>query len=343
MKISAARLSEIFRAMNQVRIGVVGDLMLDTYISGTASRLSQEAPVPVLRVRSQETRLGGAANVMHNLTSLAPAAKVFAFGVVGDDLHAETMRTLLRNGKISIDGVITDPTRRTTIKQRVIASGQQVVRMDVEDTHPIGGGVLQRLERRLLTGIRKGRFDALIFEDYAKGLLHADMLQRLTDEARRCGVYTSLDPHPGHPMCIRGLSLMTPNRMEAFGLAGQYCTDPADSVEQDAALREVADILLKGWSPDSLLITLGHQGMALFRKHRKLLVIPTVAREVFDVSGAGDTVISTLTLCRAAGASEQEAAMIANQAAGIVVGKIGTATTTPAEILAVMKETASCR
>ena len=158
MKISAARLSEIFQAMNHVRIGVVGDLMLDTYIRGTASRLSQEAPVPVLRVRSQETRLGGAANVMHNLVSLAPDAKVFAFGVVGDDSHADTMRDLLRQGSISIEGVITDPTRRTTIKQRVIASGQQVVRMDVEDTHPIDSSVLKRLERRILTGIRKGQF-----------------------------------------------------------------------------------------------------------------------------------------------------------------------------------------
>lgn len=342
MRISAARLSDIFQVMNRVRIGVVGDLMLDIYISGTASRLSQEAPVPVLRVRSQETRLGGAANVMHNLTALAPSAQVYAFGVVGVDEPADTMRALLKQGGINTDGVLADPSRRTTLKQRVIASGQQVVRMDVEDTHPIGGGVLNRLERRLLNGIRRGQFDALIFEDYAKGLLHADMLQRLADEARRHGVYTSLDPHPGHPMCIRGLSLMTPNRMEAFGLAGQYCTDPAPCVEQDVYLRKVAALLLKGWAPDSLLITLGHQGMALFRKHRKLLVIPTVAREVFDVSGAGDTVISTLTLCRAAGASEQEAAVISNQAAGIVVGKMGTATTTPEEIISVMKESFSC-
>jgi len=343
MKISSARLTEIFRAMDHVRIGVVGDLMLDVYISGTASRLSQEAPVPVLRVRSQETRLGGAANVMHNLTSLAPSAKVYAFGVAGADPYADTMCALLRERGISIEGIITDPTRRTTVKQRVIASGQQVVRMDMEDTNPIGGNVLKRLERRLLSGIRNGQFDALIFEDYAKGLLHADMLQRLADEARRFGIYTSLDPHPGHPMHIRGLSLMTPNRMEAFGLAGQYCTDPADRVEEDAPLRNVAKVLLKNWAPDSLLITLGHQGMALFRKHKKLLVIPTVAREVFDVSGAGDTVISTLTLCRAAGADEQEAAMISNQAAGIVVGKRGTATTTPAEIRAVMEENRSCR
>lgn len=343
MKISAARLAEIFRAMNRVRIGVVGDLMLDVYISGSASRLSQEAPVPVLRVRSQETRLGGAANVMHNLMSLAPSAKVYAFGVTGKDPYAETLCALLREKGIAIDGIISDPSRRTTVKQRVIASGQQVVRMDMEDTNPIGASVLKRLERRLLTGIRTGRFDALIFEDYAKGLLHADMLQRLTDEARRHGVYTSLDPHPGHPMCVRGLSLMTPNRMEAFGLAGHYCTDPVSCVEQDAPLRNVAGILLKNWSPDSLLITLGHQGMALFRKHKKLLVIPTVAREVFDVSGAGDTVISALTLCRAAGASEQEAAVISNQAAGIVVGKRGTATTTPAEIQSVMEENLSCR
>jgi len=332
--IAPARLQEIFENMDRTRIGVVGDLMLDVYISGTATRLSQEAPVPVLRVRSQSTRLGGAANVMHNLTSLAPKCRVSAFGIVGRDPHGTEMRKLLRQDNIRTEGVITDPARRTTRKQRVIVSGQQVVRMDVEDTQPIDAAVREKMTGQILRDIRNRSFDALIFEDYAKGLLQTEMLQPIADAARKYGVYTSLDPHPGHAMKIRGLSLITPNRMEAFGLAGIYCSDPADKVEDDENLYLVAKNLLKSWEPDSLLVTLGHQGMALFREKRRPVIIPTVAREVFDVCGAGDTVISTYTLCMAAGADEREAALIANQAAGIVVGKSGTATTTQAEIAA---------
>lgn len=336
--VASARLQEIFENMNRTRIGVVGDLMLDIYISGTATRLSQEAPVPVLRVRSQSTRLGGAANVMHNLTSLAPKCRVSAFGIVGKDSHAAEMRKLLRADGIHVEGVLTDAARRTTLKQRVIVSGQQVVRMDVEDTQPIGADVRERMTEQILRAIRARSFDALIFEDYAKGLLQEEMLQPIADTARKYGVYTSLDPHPGHAMKIRGLSLITPNRMEAFGLAGIYCSDPADRVEDDANLARVAGVLLKSWTPDSLLVTLGHQGMALFREKRRPIIIPTVAREVFDVCGAGDTVISAYTLCKAAGASEQEAALIANQAAGIVVGKSGTATTTQAEVTAAFQK-----
>ncbi|MBR2427166.1 MAG: hypothetical protein IKB16_10565 [Lentisphaeria bacterium] len=331
MTISQNRLSCIFDAMNRTRIAVLGDLMLDIYISGPANRLSQEAPVPVLQVRKQETRLGGAANVMHNLMSLAPECQVSAFGVVGDDVYGQQLKQALCDDHIAIKGVLIDSSRRTTIKQRVIVSGQQVVRMDVEDTHAITGSVLEQMSELILNGIRNHQFDALIFEDYAKGLLQKDMLQSIADAARAEGIFTSLDPHPGHAMQIRNLSLMTPNRMEAFGLAGVYCSDPKD-VEKDESLKLVASRVLESWNPDSLLITLGHQGMALFRKNQELLAIPTIAKEVFDVSGAGDTVIATYTLCRAAGATETEAAQIANHAAGIVVGKRGTATTNKQEI-----------
>ena len=163
------------------------------------------------------------------------------------------------------------------------------------------------------------------------------MLQKIADAARAEGIFTSLDPHPGHAMQICNLSLMTPNRMEAFGLAGVYCSDPKD-VEKDESLKLVADRIIESWKPDSLLITLGHQGMALFRKDQNVLAIPTIAKEVFDVSGAGDTVIATYTLCRAAGATETEAAQIANHAAGIVVGKRGTATTDRQEIFQSFKD-----
>lgn len=179
----------------------------------------------------------------------------------------------------------------------------------------------------------------MILEDYAKGLLEHDMLQKIADTAAECGVYTSIDPHPGHDMRVQGLSLMTPNRLEAFELANVFCSEPVGSVERDAVLKQVARNVIASWQPESLLITLGAQGMALFRKDAPdtMFAIPTVAREVFDVCGAGDTVIATYTLCRAAGATAEEAAVISNQAAGIVVGKAGTAVTDPAELTAAFR------
>lgn len=329
------RFSAILDKMRSARVAVLGDLMLDVYVSGSSSRISQEAPVPVLRVRKSETRLGGAANVMRNLTSLQ-AGQVFAFGIVGKDADGEKLCKLLRQGGVNTDGVLAVDDRRTTVKQRVIAGNQQVVRMDFEDTDPVSDDVRLQLAENLCAMIRARAFDAVILEDYAKGLLEKDMLQKITDTANEYGIYTSLDPHPGHNMQVRGLSLMTPNRSEAFGLSGIYCSDPADVVEEDEGLKKTAAAVIDSWSPKSLLITLGHQGMALFRKDQpgSVFVIPTVAKEVFDVSGAGDTVISTYTLCCAAGATEEEASVISNHAAGIVVGKAGTAVTDPAEMRA---------
>ncbi len=331
--ITKERLDEILEKIGQVRIAVLGDLMLDVYVSGSASRLSQEAPVPVLLVRDSETRLGGAANVMRNLTSLG-AGSVYAFGITGQDPDGEKLKQLLESGSVCTSGVLSVADRRTTMKQRVIAGNQQVVRMDFENTAPVSEDVRAELSEKICAMIRRKEIDALILEDYAKGLLERDMLQKIADIAAENGVYTSIDPHPGHDMRVRGLSLMTPNRSEAFGLAGHYCSEPADAVEQDAALKEVAAAVMESWQPESLLITLGHQGMALFRKNKPLFVMPTIAREVFDVSGAGDTVIATYTLCMAAGATGEEAAEIANHAAGIVVGKAGTAVTDPVELRA---------
>ena len=208
--------------------------------------------------------------------------------------------------------------------------------MDFEDVDPVSTDVRGKLAEMICNMIRNKEIDALILEDYAKGLLESDMLQIIADTAAEFGVYTSLDPHPGHDMRVRGLSLMTPNRSEAFGLAGHYCTEPAEIVENDQALKDAASAVMETWLPDSLLVTLGHQGMALFKREAadSIFVIPTIAREVFDVCGAGDTVIATYTLCKAAGATDEEAAEIANHAAGIVVGKAGTAVTDPVELTA---------
>lgn len=335
MSITAERLNAVIEKIKTIRIAVLGDLMLDRYVSGTASRLSQEAPVPVLHVRKSEVRLGGAANVMRNLTSLG-VKHVLAFGIVGQDRDGEELCALLQKGGINTEGVFAVSDRRTTVKQRVIAGSQQVVRMDFEDTEPVSEDVRNVLVEQICSRMKAGQIDALILEDYAKGLLERDMLQVIADTAREYGVYTSLDPHPGHDMKVRGLSLMTPNRAEVFDLAEHYWTEPEDVVEEDLVLRKVAMKVMENWIPDSLLVTLSHQGMALFKREQpdSIFVIPTLAKEVFDVCGAGDTVIATYTLCMAAGATGEEAAEISNHAAGIVVGKAGTAVTDIPELLA---------
>jgi len=336
--ISPERFSTLVNASKKLRIAVLGDLMLDTYIKGTASRLSQEAPVPVLRVRDKSIRLGGAANVMRNLKALSPEAKIFAFGVVGVDEPGEKLRALLAGARINTNGIVGIPGRVTIEKQRVIAGNQQIVRMDFEETAPIDHEIRDRLIETLIAKIRTHELDAIVIEDYAKGLIGQEMLDAIVSTAAHEGIFTSLDPHPGNPVRTKGISLMTPNRAEAFALAGVYCSDPANDPAKDAALQEVAAKIHREWSPDVLLITLGHQGMALYsEKEPRGFVIPTIAREVFDVSGAGDTVISAFTLYHAAGATDRESAMISNQAAGIVVGKAGTATTNPAEIAASFK------
>lgn len=329
------RLNELIAASKGRRIAVVGDLMLDTYISGVASRLSQEAPVPVLHVRKQFSRLGGAANVIRNLKAFAPSAQITAFGVIGEDLPGRKLLGMLQEAGADVSGIVIDGTRPTIEKQRVIAGSQQVVRMDFEETTPIPDNVREQLVSKLCGMMRAGELDAIILEDYAKGLIGQDMMDRIIKVATEYGIFTSLDPHPGNRVCVKHISLMTPNRNEAFQLAGMYCTDPAEDVAEDAALMQVAAKVQETWEPDILLITLGPQGMALFSKDRQTpFIIPTIAREVFDVSGAGDTVISAFTLYNAAGADKCEAAVIANQAAGIVVGKAGTATTDPAELTA---------
>jgi D-beta-D-heptose 7-phosphate kinase/D-beta-D-heptose 1-phosphate adenosyltransferase len=327
----SSRVAEVIRACRKRRIAVVGDLMLDTYVFGKANRISQEAPVPVVQIRNQSRTLGGAANVMRNLASLG--ADVSAYGVVGEDETGKNVFDLLAVAGIRSDGVAVSRNRRTTEKKRVIAGSQQLLRIDYEDTHPVDMEIRNRMMACLIEQIRRSELDAIIFEDYAKGLLEKEMVENVLGEAKAHGVKVALDPHPGHPLHVRGLTLMTPNRSEAFGLAGVYHSDPPASVEEDRALTEVASILMRNWSPELLLITLGAQGMILFGPQGNPQVIPTRAREVFDVSGAGDTVIAVFTIALLAGASAHDAAEIANHAAGIVVGKVGTVSVDPEELL----------
>ncbi len=331
MPISLQRIERLLESCKGRRVAVVGDLMLDVYLLGSASRLSPEAPVPVVNVKKSFCKLGGAANVMRNVVALG--GKVAAFGVVGVDAPGKTLRGLLDQDGVDSSFVLDDSSRRTTEKQRLLAGNQQLVRMDFEDTAPVSKEMLSKISGSLLKLVKERAIEAIVFEDYGKGLLDQDSVQAVVDEARRQGIATTLDPHSGCPMVVKGLTLLKPNRSESFGLAASFVKDPVSPVEKDTGLLEVAEKVMRSWAPEQLLITLGPQGLALFEKGKSLLSIPTKAKEVFDVSGAGDTVIAAYTTALAAGASPSEAAELANYAAGIVVGKIGTATATPEEIV----------
>ncbi len=313
------------------RIAVVGDMMLDRYIFGRASRISPEAPVPVVAVEREQETAGGASNVTRNILGLG--GKVVACGVVGNDARGDALVRLLENDGADCSCIIRTPDRPTTVKTRVIANNQQVVRIDRELTTPVPPEVRAALEEKIMAMIRAKSIQAIVFEDYAKGLLDREMMQRLADFARANGVITSLDPHPSQPFVIRGLTLMTPNRAEAFGLAGAYYRGGVHPIENDRPLLDVSKKLCGEWQVEQLLVTLGADGMALFMENRPVLHIPTKAREVFDVSGAGDTVIATFTLSLLAGATPAQSAEISNHAAGVVVAKVGTVPITAPELL----------
>lgn len=314
--------SGILHRFGSCRVAVVGDMMLDVYLWGRVSRISPEAPVPVVNVVNRTSCLGGAANVMRNVATLG--AQAFAFGVTGRDLSGDELAAELRKYRIGVEGVMRDETRRTTEKRRVIAGVQQLLREDYEDLHAVSDEIRRGMVNRVVDLIRAGEVDAVIFEDYRKGLLAAWMLEEIVAEARKAGVVTALDPKPESITPVKGISVMKPNRSEAFALAGML--DNAEWVHpyEDRALAEVARRLQDEWEPEQLLISLAAQGMALFGRDGTVEVIPTRAREVFDVSGAGDTVTATFTLALVSGATPVQAAEMANRAAGVVVAKVGT-------------------
>lgn len=317
------RVHQLASEFHKYRIGVLGDIIYDHYIWGTASRISPEAPVPIVRVNKRTGSLGGAANVLRNVAGLG--AQAMAFGVVGHDAHGDNVLKMCQEANIDTQGLIFDPRRKTTVKTRVIANHQQVVRIDDEVDHPIDEEVRKRLLNAITNAVFENRLDGLIVEDYNKGVVTNDLVRDVNTILAGRNVSLALDPHPGNLLDLKGLSVLTPNRMEAFGLAGAYYTPTVLPIHDDVKLGEVALKLLKRWPSTLLLITLGADGMALFHEGDDEPVhIPTVAKEVYDVSGAGDTVIAAFMVAYLAGASAYEAAVIANHAAGIVVGKVGT-------------------
>lgn len=326
--LNAKRVRNVLNAAKKCRVLVVGDVMLDQFIWGNVGRISPEAPVPVVEFERESFMPGGAANAARNLTALN--AKTELFGTVGHDEAARKLKELLSEQHIGCAGLLPHPRRPTSLKTRIVAHKQQVVRIDREMRDGLEDRFMGRLFDAFKTELK--RSDAVIICDYGKGVVTQALLNEIKALCRARGVWLSLDPKPYH-LNLSGLSLITPNRKEAFELANLPDETRNNNPLADVNLMQTAERLLNELRPAILLITLGEQGMLLCQRDGKPFHIPTVAREVFDVSGAGDTVIATFTLAIAAGASPLEAAIISNHAAGIVVGKIGTATVTPEELI----------
>ncbi len=328
-KLSAARARQILAAAQKTRVLVVGDVMLDQFIWGGVSRISPEAPVPVVEFQRESFMPGGAANVARNLVSLATPTELF--GAIGNDDAGRKLLNLLGAQRIGCDGLVKSSARHTSIKTRIVAHQQQVVRIDRETRDGLDGKLNGTLIAELK--LKLPQADAVIVGDYGKGVVTQPLLDEIKSLCHAGGVWLSLDPKPVHHLNLNHLSLITPNRKEAFELADLLDETKNENPFADKNLMLVAERLLEELRPALLLITLGELGMLLCQRGQKPFHIPTVAQEVFDVSGAGDTVIASFTLAIAAGASPIEAAILSNHAAGIVVGKVGTATTTPEELI----------
>ena len=307
------RLKNILDGFEKARIMVLGDLMLDHFVWGRVDRISPEAPVPVVRVTEETQRLGGAANVAHNIRALG--AEPVLIGLVGEDPHGEVLLEAIREQNISTGWIVADPDRRTTVKTRVVAHSQQVVRADWEDDGQVSEAVFEKLIDRI--GDQLEQVQALIISDYGKGVITARMLKRVLELAREQALFVAVDPKDSHFDLYRGVSLITPNQREAGQAFGRAITD-RDSLE------EVGHGMMDRLKLGALLITRGERGMSLFEADGQVTHFPTLARTVYDVTGAGDTVIASFVAARTAGAALQEAAMISNHAAGIAVAGVGT-------------------
>ena len=312
------------------RILVVGDLMLDEFIWGRVSRISPEAPVPVVDITGESYSPGGAANVARNVREFTD--RVAVMGVTGVDSHGRRLLDLLEGSGIDTSGVRQDASFSTTVKTRIIARNQQVVRVDRERRTPLTPEQTERAMNHL-DGMVAG-LDAIIVADYGKGLLSQPLADYICRTARAHGKILTVDPHPYTSLSWQGATAIKPNRAEAFMAAGLPPSDPVAPVLSDQPLLEAGNRLLQLWKTGSVLITLGEHGMLLFHSGSQPYPTPTRAQDVFDVSGAGDTALSVFTLGLAAGATPAEAAELANRASGIVVGKLGTAIVTAAELQA---------
>lgn len=311
---------------SQTRVLVVGDIMADEFIWGKVNRISPEAPVPVVNVTEETIRLGGAANVVNNIVSLGGEAIIC--GVIGNDAMGKKLKRELRRIGVEVEGIVKEDKRPTTVKTRVIAHGQQIVRYDREKKTPI----LQESYERIISFIKRRINDvnAVIISDYGKGVITEALIKEILYLTRTNGKIIAVDPKIYNFHMYRNVTVITPNHYEAGSAAGMEINSEDDLII--AGNKIIEKLRCK-----SLLITRGEEGMSLFID-RKIIHIPAVAREVYDVTGAGDTVISAFTLCISAGADFIDGAFISNFAAGIVVGKVGTATASRKELMKVLED-----
>ncbi len=300
---------------------IIGDLMIDRYIWGNVERISPEAPVPVVEVSKESLLLGGSANVAHNISSLG--GRVFITGMVGNDEMGAVLKKNLQNKGINTDGIFEEKNRPTSVKTRIYARDQQVVRFDKE----IKNDISRQSQTRILEYIRSclPHIKAIILSDYCKGVITRGLLKKLFALTQK-KYFISVDPKIGHFDYYKGAGLITPNINEASFGSGIRISD-------DITLKKAGKLLLKKLQLNAVLITRGNKGITLFEKNGKISDIPTLAKEVYDVTGAGDTVIAAFTLCYSSGAKLRDAAVFANHAAGIVVGRHGSAVVTPGEIM----------
>ena len=324
--VSRSRIKRILSTFARTRILVIGDLMLDEFVWGEVSRISPEAPIPVVEVTSRSTMPGGAANVVNNLCALG--APVSIAGFIGTDSAGRHLRSLLEKEGADTSLIVASRSIKTSVKTRVIAHKQHVVRVD--DERPLADG--KRMRSRLLAKLRSSRrqFGAIILEDYGKGALSQPFVDEVIALARSRGIPVVVDPKKERPLKLDGVTLVTPNREEAHVLAGL----PARS---DVPPEKVGRQLSRKWGGAAVLVTLGADGMCLVEKGRRPRHIPTRKLEVYDVAGAGDTVVAVMGLGLANGIALADSAAVANIAAGVVVGKVGTGTVTRAELVSALE------
>jgi rfaE bifunctional protein kinase chain/domain len=317
VNIQTEKAEALLNSFKDVSILVIGDIILDHFIWGKVERISPEAPVPVVEVTSESMHLGGATNVVNNIHSLG--GRVYLCGIIGRDEAGAKIIEELKGKKIPTDGIVFDDKMPSTIKTRIIAHSQQVVRFDKEKKDEIGAAAFQAILGYANSMVNE--VEALIISDYAKGVVTKELVKELVSLYRGAGKVVAVDPKVKHIDYYKGATIITPNTFEASKASGI-------DIEDDESLVRAGNYLLDSFKCDALLITRGEQGMALFERSGGYTAIPAVAHEVYDVTGAGDTVIGVLALAIAAGASFIEAAIISNHAAGIVVGEVGTATVT---------------
>ncbi|MCP4717067.1 MAG: D-glycero-beta-D-manno-heptose-7-phosphate kinase [Deltaproteobacteria bacterium] len=318
-------LEPVFDAFERSRIMVVGDIMLDEYLEGTVDRISPEAPIPVVNLvnnRTRDVRFGGAANVFNNLASLG-GRDIYLCGVVGSDENGALVKEKMRELGVSDGGIVVDAARPTIVKTRIIAHNQQVIRLDREERSPVGAEARSQLAGFIIERLES--LDAIIFSDYEKGVITRELLEEVLPLAAEHNVLVAVDPKFANFRYFNNVTIVVPNRKEASG----YYRHEINSEEDEL---RAARYILESLESRYVLLKLGEKGMRLIDREGCDVKIETAAEQVYDVTGAGDTVISTLVMARTAGASWEDAARVANVAAGIVIHFVGTSAVTVAQL-----------